>query len=356
MSFPMPHNQIMRAFILSLAACAAVAAQAPRPVPIFSSESIRVVGRNSKLLAPGMVLELYGQHLSPEPWCGQERIPKAPLPLELCGVRVLINSTPAELMFVGPGQINFKIPAGVPAEGAAPFRVCVAETCSAPVSMRFAARTAVLTLERPASVRMPVWIDVDAPPPYAIAYLCDGWPWSFPGYEFEVRRNGKPLAPLPQPAPPPGRPTAPNGSCLSGSPRGRLPLHLLYRFDQPGAYSVRFTAKKGADLLYQSDWTDIEIEPFSEQKREAWLRSLEANVNQRNAGDVVPSLLAWPDEKALAVLLKVIPPDASACVNYDCERLALGRAALAGFDDTLLRGLVPSDRLLRLCPPSGNCK
>ena len=122
----------------------------------------------------------------------------------------------------------------------------------------------------------------------------------------------------------------------SDSDYGQIPLAFIANRGQTHA-SVRFTARKNGEILYQSDWTDIEIEPFSEEKREEWLRSLEAKVNQRSVNDVVPSLLAWPDEKALAVLLKVIPADTSRCMNYDCVRLAFGRAALAGFDDALLR-------------------
>ncbi|MGD1095999.1 MAG: hypothetical protein ABSB35_28900 [Bryobacteraceae bacterium] len=64
----------------------------------------------------------------------------------------------------------------------------------------------------------------------------------------------------------------------------------------------------------------------------------------------------WSAKKALAVLLKVIPADTSRCMNYDCVRLAFGRAALAGFDDALLRGEIPQARLLQLCPPGGTCK
>ncbi|HEY1239733.1 MAG TPA: hypothetical protein VGF16_04210, partial [Bryobacteraceae bacterium] len=133
---------------------------------------------------------------------------------------------------------------------------------------------------------------------------------------------------------------------------------LLYRFDQPGKYSVRFTVKKNGTVLYQSEWTDIEIEPFSQPKREEWLHSLEAKINEKskNLAEVVPSLLAWPDERALALLLRVIPADISQCTNYDCIRLAFGTAALAGFDDALLHRVIPADRLRQLCPPSGACR
>ena len=110
-----------------------------------------------------MVLTLYGGHLAPEAICGQPRVQPA---LEMCGVRVLIGDSPAELLYVSSGQINFKIPGDVPAEGFAELRVCVGAVCSAPVSFWFSTRTALLSLEKPASVRMPVWIHVDPPPPY----------------------------------------------------------------------------------------------------------------------------------------------------------------------------------------------
>lgn len=341
--------------IVLLAVLSAAGQELPR-VPVFRPEHIRPYGRDTKLLAPGMVLELWGQNLAPVPWCGAEPIPKGPLPHEICGVRVLIGSRPAELMYVSGGQISLKIPADVPAEGLEPFRVCVGTVCSAPVTMRFSASTALLTLEQPASVHMPVWVDVDPPAPYVISYPCWYWPWNFSGYEFEVRRDGKPLPSIPPPPLPASRVAAAQAPCLGPVYYGRLPLHLFYRFDESGTYSIRFTAKKDGQMLYQSDWTDIEIQPFSEQKRQAWLQSLEGQPNSRNLDDVIPSLLAWPDEKALAILLRVIPAETSRCMNYDCVRLAFGTAALAGFEDSLLRRQIPPDRLRQLCPPAGSCR
>jgi hypothetical protein len=134
----------------------------------------------------------------------------------------------------------------------------------------------------------------------------------------------------------------------------------LYRFDQPGAYSVRITARKGAEILYQSDWTAIEVQPFSEEKRAEWLASMAAKVKSGNprdlASDVIPSLLAWPDEKALAILLTIIPDCTKGCVNQDFFGDIYGREALAAFDDALLRRVIPPARLLQLCPPDGKCK
>lgn len=340
----------MRALLAAFVACSAFA-QTPQPIPFFTSNSIRPLGNGTSLLAPNMVLELYGRNLASDLSCEKVRFPKPPLPLEHCGVRVLVGSSPAGLMYVSPHQINLTIPEDAPTEGTAPIRVCLGAVCSAPVMMRFSTHAALLTAESPAYVHMPVWIDVEAPSPFLISYPCAQWPWSFEGYDFEVLREGRPLARLPQPP----RPRSSGVSCLGHDGHGRFPLHLLYRFDEPGPYSVRLTMRKGTEVLCQSDWMTIRVEPFSEQTRAAWLRSMEARVSQHDLEYVVPSLLVLRDEKALTVLLKLIPENVSRCRDYDCVRLALGRNALAGFDDHLLRHVIPASRLRELCPPEGNC-
>ena len=303
-----------------------------------------------------MVLVLYGGHLASEPVCGQPAVQPT---LELCGVRVLIGTSPAELLYVSSGQINFKIPADVPMESFAPLRVCVGAVCSAPVSIWFSTRTALLSLEKPAYVHMPVWIHVDPPPPYVVSYPCWNGPWMPSGYEFEVRRNDRSLAPMPQPSPPPNWSGTSPEKCDGPNVRSSLPLHLLYGFDEPGTYSVRLTAKKGSQILYRSDWTNILIAPFSEEKRDVWFQSLDSEIkmNSRSiVSNVIPSILAWPDEKALAVLLRAIPANTTQCSNFDCIKLGFSRAALSWFDDALLRAQIPAERLLRLCPPEGKCK
>ena len=136
------------------------------------------------------MLVLYRGHLASEPVCGRPTVQPA---LEICGVRVLIGTSPAELLYVSSSQINFKIPGGVPMEQFAPLRVCVGPVCSDPLPMWFSSRTALLSLERPAYVHMPVWIRVDAPPPYVVSYPCWNGPWMPSIYEFEVRRNGMAL-------------------------------------------------------------------------------------------------------------------------------------------------------------------
>jgi hypothetical protein len=340
---------IARACPTLIFAALSFASQSTQPVPVFSSEDIR---RSSKLLAAGMVWELYGQNLAAQQTCGAANPPYS---TEICGVRVLVGSTAAELMYVSSGQINLKVRADAPDEGLVPFRVCVGEVCSEPVMMRFSKHTALLSQEGPVYVHMPVWIRLDPPFPHHVYYPCGDWPWSFPQYEFEVRRNGRNLTPLPQPAAPASVGIAHDTRFCEPS-RGLFPLHLLYRFDEAGTYAVRLTARNGPEVLYQSDWTDVQIEPFSERKREELLRSLEAKIQTADVKFAIASLLSWPDEKALAVLLKAIPVNTTRCRNYECVRLFFGKAALAGFDESLLRGQVPRERLLVLCPPDGKCR
>jgi hypothetical protein len=82
--------------ILLLAALPS-AGQSTQPIPVFSMESIGAVGRSVKVLAPGMVLVLYGGHLAPESVCGQ---PTAQPALELCQVRVLVDTIRYRRFFV----------------------------------------------------------------------------------------------------------------------------------------------------------------------------------------------------------------------------------------------------------------
>jgi hypothetical protein len=350
----------VRALIL-LAAVPSLFAQAA-PAPVYTRESIRPgQGGDSKILAPGMVVEVYGQHLAPEPWCGASRTPPSPYPAELCGVRVLVGPSPAGLMYVGPAQINFTIPANAPAAGSAPIQVCVSGVCGAPVTMQFAARKAFLRPRGAAYVHMPVWIDVYQTTNEPVRYPCRITPWSFNGYRFEVRRNGQTVSPIPQAA---AANSASPGGCWDGAVSGRLPLHLLYDMDQPGTYSVRFTAtrREGPTLtvVSQSDWTDIGVAAPPASARDEWLQSMAEKAQSASPRDlitdVIPSLLAWPDDKALAILRPLAgrpaPKDASDQMGLAGQ---FARASLGAFDDATLRRVIPPDQLLNFCPPDGRC-
>ena len=275
---------------------------------------------------PGGILEIYGRHLGPEPQCGQP-LPWGPYVTEACGVRVTVGGISGILQFVSARLIRLFLPANL-ADGAAPVQVCVHHLCSEPVMARFASRAVVLQLQEPAYVHMPLWIAVDMPAPYRVVYPCRTDPWEFHGrgtgglydvddYKIELRHKGTLLAEAP-------RPTIPvaaidKSGCMSGfgfedTPPFRLPLHLAYRIATPGDYEIRLTGSHGPDVLIQSAWTKIAIKPRPRAAHDAWLRAMAQKA--RSAGprdprpsallsDVVPSLLAWPDEKALRILLPV---------------------------------------------------
>ncbi len=339
---------------LALAAALAAGQENPRSateapaVPRFTREGVRV-----HLLAPGMIVELYGEHLGPAPLCA-EIIPRnVPYRTEACGVRVMVAASPAGLLYVGEKQINLKIPADAPEEGTAPIRVCVRDRCSDPVTFRFSAHKSYIAIQGVAYVHMPVWIEAEQPAGCGIDYPYSVWPWYFGGYEFEVRRDGKPLTPVwPQLR---GGIVGTWGGTVAphDSPRSRLPLHLVYHFEEPGTYAVRLTdwnpgprGTIGGVVRCQSDWTNIEVKSADETRREAWLRAEAARVAGATpgelVGDIIPSLLAWPDEKALAILLPLREHPDGLVSQFASQ-------SLAGFDPGLLfLALPPGQPAIRI--------
>jgi hypothetical protein len=298
-----------------------------------------------------MILQIYGEHFA---GCYVSIPQNGPYPTEACGVRVLVGDAPAGLLFVSEKQVNLKIPADAPDEGTAPIRICVAGVCSDPVTFRFSSHKAYIAVQGTAYVHMPIWIEVDQPMPYDIHYPYQTWPWDFGGYQLEVRRNGQPLPRV-------GPYVAAGGVGIGivggtvapqDSPRSRLPLHLVYRFDQPGTYSVKFTAWRpvppnfrSQKIVCESDWTDIIVEPFSEAQRDRWLQAEAAKAKSATpgqlVGDVIPSLLALPDEKALVLLLPFLDHP------NDLVRQFV-RQSLSAFDPDLVHRFVRADLPIRI--------
>jgi hypothetical protein len=131
----------------------------------------------------------------------------------------------------------------------------------------------------------------------------------------------------------------------------RLPLHLLYRFDRPGPYEVRYV---GYDFRYPmakhvlaiSPWIPIQVRPQPPGKRHAWLdsmRSAEPGDPVEWLSDYLPSLLAVPDAAVLPLL-----KDAVYHPNGLVRQYAL--YALSFFDDTLLSS-GSQQRSRRAAPP-----
>jgi hypothetical protein len=90
----------------------------------------------------------------------------------------------------------------------------------------------------------------------------------------------------------------------------RLPLHLQYRFDQPGLYEVRYTAMAEQDMFppgptVWTAWTPIEIQPGSPESRASWLAEMGAHAPTDKVEaltDFLPSILGIPDAESLRLL------------------------------------------------------
>jgi len=148
--------------------------------------------------------------------------------------------------------------------------------------------------------------------------------------------------------------------CMSGlGGAARFPLHLAYRIDAAGTYSIRLTCTRDSKVVMQSAWTDIEVQPSSQPKKEAWLAGMEQRIKSSPLSglldDIVPSLLASPDESALRTLLPVYSHWLQRGHYMNAEIFIAGylRSSLAAFAPELLRRIVPAKIL---CPPDGACR
>jgi hypothetical protein len=182
-----------------------------------------------------------------------------------------------------------------------------------------------ISLERPAAVGLPVWLKIPASNPAETFYpFWLGLPVSFGCKQVEVRRNGQMLPEIANSADQSkssgimGATGNPCGSVLRDLVFGlvrathpaRLPLHLRYRFDQPGVYEVRYTEKleqfaftRGPTVW--TEWTPIEIQPGSPGSRASWLTEMSAHAPTDTVEaltDFLPSILGIPDPESLRLL------------------------------------------------------
>lgn len=309
-------------------------------VPVFTAA--RVLPANSERpspLSPGLLMSIYGDNLGPVEGCTgyadtrnreipNPAVPRQMLvntliyPKELCGVQVLAGDRPAGLLWVQAKQINFKVPQEVPLESTVTLRVVYNSVSSAAVLLKTSALTRSLVFEGPLTTLGPVWVKVLAPPgaDSGIRYPFYTWP-TYPGcHAFEVRRNGTVLKPRAVPPPGPisfaGNPCGSIGLPGPGAepPRDRIPLHLFYEFDQPGVYEVRYFSRASvwmdqgapADPPLTS-WTRLEIRPWSQAQRMAWLSSLKVPENPALLlTDYIPAILGHPDGESLRLLVPLL--------------------------------------------------
>jgi hypothetical protein len=302
-----------------------------------------------------MLVTMYGSNLGPRGGCICKADPHAtetPSPLrpnvgfvntliyprELCGVQVFLDDMPTGLLYVGERQINFKVPQEAPMEGAMPLRVVYQGQSSAALPMAFGLESPKLSLEAPAHLNGPVWLHIQLPsfPWYGdVDYPVSVQPDDFGCNEIEVRREG---TLLPRIAVRPTGGVRINGLVcghigVPGRPaqhENRLPLHLQYRFDRPGAYEVRYTrtsGRPGAPPVYQTAWTSIEIQPAQPFAAPPPPRDPAETI-----GDYLPSLLGLPDDARLPLVAEFL---------YDAND-AVRRYAWSGLADW------PADQIDRL--------
>ena len=317
-----------------LASTIAMCAQRPE----FQAASvIPTWGDLPSALAPGMLVSIYGYGLGPEQPCqafaGSRRLetpnPARPrqmqpellvYPTELCGVRVTIAGKPAGLSYVQDKQINLNVPQDVPVEGIAEMQVIYHGAPSVPVEMKLGLETVVITLEEPAYAGLPVWLRLhtshDTVDP--IQYPFDLRQTPFRCQQLEVRDNES-LMPRTLPKLPLRMFTFsgnPCGSTASSTKqlRGRVPAHLEYRFDRPGAYEVRYTRTaiilkehgETHEVIERSEWTRITVLPASPGQRQEWLAKLVAKApsgTEELLYDFLPSILGYGDLDALRIAI-----------------------------------------------------
>jgi hypothetical protein len=167
-----------------------------------------------------------------------------------------------------------------------------------------------LSFEEPVRVGGPVWARVELPNDSygTVQYPVGVEPDNLGCHEFEVRRNGVLLPRIVVRH----SITMPGGlSCgaigIPGRPMkhpGRLPLHLQYRFETPGAYEVRYTRKadqvgpRRSEALFRSDWTRLDVRPAAP----APIGSPPQDPVEI-LSDFLPGVLGFPEGERLSVVL-----------------------------------------------------
>jgi len=323
--------------------------------PTFTASSVVPINAApSAPLRPYMLVSIYGHHLGPDSGCTPSR-GTFPEPVQLCGVSVTVGGKKAGLLYVREEQINLTVPGTAPAEGMIDLVVTYNGLSSPPVPIRFAPLAASIKLTRPAYVDMPIWIEVDLPEPQgrSLRYPITIWPADFGGHQFEVRRNGADFPPIalansfPKSFNGPGGLGMIGGGSLLGLPyepknRSRLPLHLIYRFDRPGRYEVRYTGYEGRGagslVLARSGWLQFVVQDLPPSKRAAWLAEMRRTAPSDPVellSDFLPSILAVPDGSVLSMLEDYLYSPSDLVRKYTLY-------ALYAFDDDLVVNEIPA--------------
>jgi hypothetical protein len=302
-------------YFVLFAAVAGAQSDAPK-APSFEADRVLYIDHPVPL-APGVILSIFGNNLGPATGCQGDHDAQGIYQKELCNTQVLVGGVPSGLLFVQAGQINFQFPQETPIQGAADLTVVYQGRFSKSVAMPLGAEIPTLSVESPARVGMPIWLTVTLANggDSDIAYPFMIYPDLFGCNEVEVRRDGRLLprisgvgSQVASAIVGPGNPCG--GIAQSSEPRfhHRLPLHLRYRFDQPGTYEVRLKQPSTypSFLPAVTLWTKIEILPADDSARSQWLTEIAAHPPTETAdllADFLPSILGNPDEETLGLLI-----------------------------------------------------
>lgn len=269
--------------------------------PTFTPDSIvaspPILSRSA--LGPGSFATIYGIHLGPFiPWLAQSA--RSPPP-----VTVLVNGRTAKVHFASDRQLNVILPDGLPENSVAEFVVAHSGLSSEPVRrVVHITRSRIVVPER-SYVGEPVWLAIKPPlPSSAPRYPFSAVPNDFGCHDLELRRNSNPMRrrihlPL-QGGVVGGIVCGSVAFTVPAQYSGRLPLHLLYRLDEPGDYEVRYAALSAHDRMpYNlSEWTPLVIQP---QRNAIPPLPPPGSVNEL-LEDYLPSLLARRDPTSRAIV------------------------------------------------------
>jgi hypothetical protein len=330
--------------------------------PFISREGI-LPPTGPQWLEPGQFVAIYGRYLAPPGGCFEKLEPHAGIyPTDICDTHVTVNGMRAGLQFVGEGQINIQLPAGIPPAGDAAIVVTVRRVSSQTVTVPMGKPRLTLSLVGTAYVHMPVWIAHNVPVPYRDPIR---YPFGLSGGKFEVRRNGVLLKPLEIPAPRSVSIVGPLwGVASTDMP---LPLHLQYRFDQAGKYEIRYIGTQTEPdpprgmrtvMTEESAWTEIEVQPFAEARRAEWIRERTGEMPsspEQLISKAIPELLAMPDAAALSAILPELYHSDEAVRRYVAASLAMFDGATVAKQLTpMVREKGPTEEIARLLDENEN--
>lgn len=283
-------------------------------------------------LLPGMLVSIYGSDLGPDRPCKGRQDVSQPValnqempeywrsrqlwsyPYELCGVRVTLDGHASELLYVQNEQINFRVPQTVALGETLALVVVSGNEESQPLNIEIGLEILVASFQQPAYTDMPIWLEVDSPLGSLrdVRYPVYLQPMDLGCNRLEVRQNGLRVEPTWSPS---AEVRLFGGNCegISMAANGRIPLHMLYRFDEPGVYEARLV--RTADLQRQgeaiavSNWVSLTVLPARSGMREQFLVDLSRRATSDAAAllsEFLPNLLGIPDDASFALLAPLI--------------------------------------------------